>query len=116
MKACEYAATHSKADVALLFRMWSEGLSAGEIARRFDVCVSTVGKWVQRYKLPPRPSKGTPEMIAPTPEEDAASLSGLALSPLVEELARPCRERHFAQRRGESDETTLQWRSRNAQA
>ena len=106
----QYVSSHSRADVALLHQMWSQGLSAGEIGRRMGVCQSTVSKWAQRYKLPARPPQVTLESEAPSQEDEAASQGGLALSPWVAQRARECRERHYAERRGETDETTLQWR------
>lgn len=43
---------------------------------------------------------------APTPEDDAASLASLDLSPWVAERAKIEREKHLAQRRGELPRTT----------
>jgi hypothetical protein len=71
----QYVSSHSRADVALLHQLWAQGLSAGEIGRRMGVCQSTVSKWAQRYKLPPRPPLGTPEYEAPSEEDEAASQS-----------------------------------------
>lgn len=102
MKASEYLSTHRRADVALLHQLWAQGLSAGEIGRRMGVCQSTVSKWAQRYKLPKRVLSCQQDAAAPSPEDDAASLLGLALSPWVEERARIVRERHYAQRRNEN--------------
>lgn len=99
----EYVETHGRADVALLFELWAEGLSSGKIAKRFGVCVSTVTKWAQRYKLPSRVRGGTPEMPAPSVEDEVASLAGLALSPWVEARARERREAHYALRRAEPE-------------
>lgn len=54
---------------------------------------------------------------APTPEDERVSLSGLTLSPWVEERARVQRELHYAQRRGESVKNTRskvsKWRSKD---
>jgi hypothetical protein len=102
----EYVESHGSADVALLFRLWAEGASAGEIARQFGVTISTVSKWRQRYKLPPRPNAGTPEYAAPSAEDERASANGLALSPWVEERAKECREKHYAERMAEAPENT----------
>lgn len=98
---------HTTADVALLFRMWAAGATLAEIARRFGVAESTVSKWVTRYKLPRRWHVNQLDLPAPTPEDDAASLAGLALSPWVEERAKPVRERHYAERRRETYETSV---------
>lgn len=40
------------------------------------------------------------------PAEDAASMAGLALAPAIELIAAELRAKHFAERRGESKETT----------
>lgn len=42
------------------------------------------------------------------PLEDAASLASLALAPWVESQARPLREAHIAERRSESDHSSIQ--------
>ena len=99
-----------KVNVLLLHQLRAQGLSAGEIGRRMGVCTTTVSKWAQRYKLPSRPPQVTLESEAPSQEDEAASQGGLELSPWVAERAQECRERHYAERRGETDETTLQWR------
>ncbi len=101
--AKDYVASHSRADVALLHQLWAQGLSAGEIGRRLGVCQSTVSKWAQRYKLPPRPPQGTDEYPAPSAEDEVASLSGLALSPWVAERAKVERDKHMAERRAEPE-------------
>jgi hypothetical protein len=38
------------------------------------------------------------------PAEDAASMAGLALAPAIERIAAELRARHYAERRGESEE------------
>jgi len=114
MNASDYVASHGKADVTLLLQMWADGATAAEIAERFGVSVSTARKWRVRYGLPPR--DGTHEYEPPSPEDDAASASGLALSPWVEQRARECRERHYAERMNETDECARAkaalWRAR----
>lgn len=109
----------TSADVALLFRMWNAGASRIDIARQFNISVSTVYDWQRRYKLPRRKIDLQPqssEPPPPSPEDEAASLGGLALSPWVEERARACRERHYAQRRNERDDNTRSKVSRWAKA
>jgi hypothetical protein len=101
MKASEASRNHSRADLVLLHQLWAEGVPTAEIAQRFGVAYSTVTKWVQRYKLPRRTLHPVGEPEAPTPEDDAASLDGLALSPWVEERAREEREKHYDSRRRE---------------
>lgn len=105
MRASEVASTHSRADVALLFQMWTAGATIPEMAERFGVTNSTISKWAQRYKLPKRLHPSHADAPAPTPEDNAASLAGLALSPWVEERARVVRERHYLERRNEQEET-----------
>ena len=105
MRASEVANTHSRADVALLFQLWTAGATIPEMAERFGVTNSTISKWAQRYKLPKRLHPSHADAPAPTPEDDAASLAGLALSPWVEDRARVVRERHYLQRRSEQEET-----------
>ena len=90
-------------DVALMYRMWTEGVPSQVIAERLGVCMSTLHALRQRHKLPKRAVVRRVTPKDPTPEE-------------LETRKAECRAKHFAQRRGESDETTLQWRSRNAQA
>jgi uncharacterized protein YjcR len=101
MKASEASRSHSRADLVLLHQLWAEGVPTAEIAQRFGVAYSTVTKWAQRYKLPRRTLHPADEPEAPTPEDDAASLNGLALSPWVEERARKVREKHYESRRRE---------------
>ena len=90
-------------DVPSMYRMWTDGVPSQVIAERLGVCMSTLHALRQRHKLPKRAVVRRVTPKDPTPEE-------------LQVRARECREKHFAQRRGESDETTLQWRSRNAQA
>jgi transposase-like protein len=93
MKASEASRNHTRADLVLLHQLWAEGVASSEIAKRFGVAYSTVTKWAQRYKLPRRTLHPADEPEAPTPEDDAASLDGLALSPWVEERASDIVER-----------------------
>jgi hypothetical protein len=101
MKASEASRNHSRADLVLLHQLWAAGVPTAEIANKFGVSYSTVTKWAQRYKLPRRTLHPVDEPEAPTPEDDAASLDGLALSPWVEERAKVVRERHYDSRRRE---------------
>lgn len=101
---------HTGGDVATLFAMWAEGRTKAEIAVRFEVSTSTIYDWAQRYRLPRRKIDYVPvsqEPPAPSPEDEAASLGGLALSPWVEARARELRERHYQQRKSEKDNTTI---------
>jgi len=101
MKASDVLRNHSRADLVLLHELWAQGVPSSEIAERFGVAYSTVTKWAQRYKLPRRTLHPADEPEAPTPEDHAASLDGLALSPWVEERAKVVRERHYDSRRRE---------------
>lgn len=105
MKASEVSKNHRARDVALLHELWAAGATIPEIAERFGVATSTVSKWAIRYKLPRRLHPSHADAPAPSPEDDAASLAGLALSPWVEERARVEREKHFLQRRNETEES-----------
>ena len=101
MNVTEASRNHTRADLALLHQLWAEGVPTAKIAERFGVAMSTVTKWAQRYKLPRRTRHPADEPEAPTPEDDAASLDGLSLSPWVEERARAVREKHYESRRRE---------------
>jgi DNA-binding CsgD family transcriptional regulator len=93
----------SRVDLRLLFELWQTQLSIAEIAGRLGVSKSTVWDLKIRHKLPDRTVAGAISQAeaAPSPCEEAASLSGLALSPWVEARARECREAHYAARRSE---------------
>ena len=106
MHASEYCMTHNRRDVARLHELWAAGVRLGDIAAEFGVAVGTVSKWAQRYKLPRRTCNPAQEPEAPTPADEEASASGLALAPAIEARARECRERHYAERRAERDENT----------
>jgi len=87
-------------DVALLRQLWAANMTLRQIGNRFGVSEKSIRAWGKRFGLPPR-FEFSEE--APTPEEEAASLAGLALSPMVAELARPIREQHCEQRRSETE-------------
>ena len=103
MKPTEASRNHSRVDLVLIHELWTAGISTSEIAKRFGVSMSTVTKWAQRYKLPRRTEHPAGEPDPPSPEDEVASLAGLALSPWVEERARQVREKHFAERMGETE-------------
>jgi transposase len=77
-------------DVPVLHTLWASELEMPEIAVRLGCSVSTLYLLRDRYKLPPRPRARVTLLKDPTPQE-------------IEERARECRERHYAQRRGESE-------------
>jgi len=101
MRVTDASRNHSRADLVLLHQLWTAGVPTAEIAKKFGVSYSTVTKWAQRYKLPRRTLHPADEPEAPTPEDDAASLDGLALSPWVEERAKVVRQKHYDSRRRE---------------
>lgn len=73
-----------------LFRdLWMADVPLPDIAVRLGVSVSTVYTLRERYGLPFRQPVKITAAIDPTPEE-------------IAERARECRERHYAERRGES--------------
>ena len=76
----------------LLTQLWMAGETAEAISKRFGVSYSTICEWSKRYKLPKREKPQPHRAGDPTPEE-------------IVERARECRERHFAQRRAESDDS-----------
>lgn len=86
-----------RVDVAELFRLWHSDMDTADIAIQFGVSLSTLHTLRLRHKLPKRPRAAVKLVADPTPDEIATR-------------ARECRERHYAERRGETDETTLQWR------
>jgi len=91
-------------DVALLCQLWADAsITRQEVARQVGVSVTRLYLLRQRYGLPDRPHGERTAKDDPTPEQ-------------IAERARECRERHFAQRRGESEETTKKKISRESAA
>jgi DNA-binding CsgD family transcriptional regulator len=80
-------------DVPVLHTLWASELEMPEIAVRLGCSVSTLYLLRDRHKLPPRPKSRVTLLTDPTPQE-------------IAERARECRERHFAQRRGECEQAT----------
>ena len=80
-------------DIPVLHSLWASELEMPEIAVRLGCSVSTLYLLRDRYKLPPRPRSRVTLLTDPTPQE-------------IEERARECRERHYAQRRGECEQAT----------
>ena len=83
-------------DEAIFRRMWAAGASRTDLACHFDCSVSTVDEVRVRMGLPARNRyryQNKQVTLDPTPDE-------------IVERARECREKHYAQRRGEADETT----------
>lgn len=84
-------------DVPLLYKLWHSEMETPDIALALGVSLSTLHNVRGKYKLPKRPRAAVTLVSDPTPDE-------------IAERARQCRERHYAERRGETEETTLQWR------
>ena len=84
-------------DAARLFKLWHSEMQQADIAVELGVSISTLYGLKRKYGLPRRPRAAVTPVADPTPEE-------------IAERARQCRERHYADRRGETDENTLQWR------
>ena len=80
-------------DIPVLHSLWATELELPEIAVRLGCSVSTLYMLRDRHKLPLRPRMRVSVLTDPTPQE-------------IEERARECRERHYAQRRGECDQAT----------
>ena len=80
-------------DVPKLFALWATQATLPEIAEQLGCKLTSLWTLKRRHKLPPkrRPDGSSPN--DPTPQE-------------IAERARNCRERHFAQRRGECESTT----------
>lgn len=93
---------HRNVDVPLMYRLWADhGMQKWEIAKRLGISESLLSSLAKRHHLPARPKPQVVLVVDPTPEEIAIR-------------ARECRERHYAERRGETDKTTLQWRKGGA--
>jgi uncharacterized protein YjcR len=88
-------------DVPQLFRLWHSEMETPDIAFALGVSLYTLNKMRQKHGLPKRPRVSVMLVADPTPDE-------------IAKRARECRERHYAERRGETDETTLQWRKGGA--
>ena len=88
-------------NVPLLFELWHSELETADIAIRVGVSQCTLNELRKRHGLPKRRRVAVMLVADPTPEE-------------IEMRARECRERHYAERRGETDRTTLQWRKEGA--
>jgi len=82
----------TKVDRAVLLDLWQRGLTLIEMGNAIGCSASTVGDLVKQHQMPPRePLKKMP-LADPTPDE-------------IAERARECRERHYAMRRAEKEET-----------
>ena len=90
--------TPRKIDVAKLFKLWHSDMETPEIALEIGVSLSTLHTLRIRHKLPKK-TRATVKFVAdPTPDE-------------IAQRARECRERHYAERRGEIDLTAREWRA-----
>jgi DNA-binding transcriptional MerR regulator len=86
-----------KVDAAELFKAWFSEMDTGDIALHFGISLSTLHSLRCRHKLPKRPRAAVTLVADPTPDE-------------IARRAKECRERHYAERRGETNESTLHWR------
>ena len=75
-----------------LLALWQQGLTLIEIGIACGCSSSTAGALVKRHRLPPREQVRKMPLADPTPDE-------------IAERARECRERHYAERRAEREET-----------
>lgn len=83
-------------DVPLLYRLWHldpREISTPEIAKQLGVAPSTIYAIARRHHLPKRERVYDQNEYVPTPEE-------------IAEETRKIRERHFKERRGESEDNT----------
>lgn len=93
---------HRNVDVPLMFRLWADkSIQKWEIAKRLGISESTLASLAKRHHLPQRLRPQVVLALDPTPDE-------------IAQRARECRERHYAERRGETDRNTLQWRKGGA--
>jgi hypothetical protein len=93
-------------DIDELRRMWIAGVPANEIARHLGIRRPAMHELRRLHGIADRVTKYTKRIVDPTPDE-------------IAERARECRERHYADRRAEKDETSRKkaWRhSRDALA
>lgn len=88
-----------KCDPVQLLALWQQGLTLIQIGAAIGCSASTAGMLVKQHGLPPREQLRKMPLDDPTPDE-------------IAQRARECRERHFAMRRCESDESvrTKIWR------
>ena len=92
---------HYHIDIDELRQLWGDGWLVDDLAKRYG-CTKSMIYWLRKkYRIRDREKWQSLEPPPPSPEDAAASLDSLALSPWVEARARECRERHFAQRRNE---------------
>ena len=75
-----------------LLSLWQQGLTLTEIGIACGCSASTVGTLAKRHRLPMRQQVRKMPLADPTPDE-------------IAERARECRERHYAMRRAEKEET-----------
>jgi len=89
-------------DIPRLFELWhDEKLSRREIGLALGVSQSCLSKNAAKLGLPRRETVHSAS-VDPTPEE-------------IRARARECRERHFAERRGETERATRKRRWRHRQ-
>lgn len=77
----------------VLTQMWMAGETAEAIGNRFGVSVSTVRKWVQKYKLPTRRHASSVPVYDPSPDE-------------IERMKAELKARHIAERMAEDVSNT----------
>lgn len=93
---------HYHIDIDELRQLWDAGWLVDDLAKRYR-CTRTFIYWLRKkYRIPERDRSQSTEPPPPSPADDVLSRDSLALSPWVEARAREIRERHMAQRRGET--------------
>ena len=80
-------------DVPLMFRLWTTGVAREVICQELGVSSQQLSVLKQQYALPDRPKRPASLAPDPTPEE-------------IAERAAECRERHFMERRGETEDNS----------
>jgi hypothetical protein len=76
-----------------LREMWDAGVPADVIAAHLGIRRQRLHELRREHGIPDRVCKFRKRLADPTPEE-------------IEERSRECRERHYAERRAEKDETS----------
>lgn len=91
---------HYHIDIDELRRLWEAGWLVQDIAAKLNVQPTYIWWLRKKYGIRDRDRSQSTEPPAPSPEDDAASLDSLALSPWVAERAAPYRREKEA--RGEA--------------
>jgi hypothetical protein len=85
-------------DLPLLYQLWNDHtLTRVKVSAMLGISPTHLTRLVARHKLPPRPRDRNQKTVDPTPEE-------------IERDKAALKAKHMAERRGESEEKTRQFR------